>query len=161
MSLLSLRKCFKNWSCLVIDKIVLALVSVIQTGLGSGCLCMLNFKYMVRSNTEGFVWSWMKLPQSESPSLGNKYLVAMEILKVDEGWINQNTVNPFYELPKKSSVTWALWFVSSYSFLRHTGNPHRSTMAHIYNAEFYVHMREWSFSCLKGTIIQAQAFPYL
>lgn len=47
----------------------------------------------------------MKLPQSESPSLGNKYLVAMETLKVDEGWINQNTVNPFYELPKKSSVT--------------------------------------------------------
>jgi hypothetical protein len=34
----------------------------------------------------------------------NKYPVAMETLKVDERWINQNTVNPFYELPKESSV---------------------------------------------------------
>lgn len=47
----------------------------------------------------------MNFPQYESSSLGNKYLVAMATLKVDEGWINQNTVNPFYELPKKSSVT--------------------------------------------------------
>lgn len=52
----------------------------------------------------------MNLPQSKKTIfLGNKYPVAMETLKVDEGWINQNTaLNPFYELPKKSSVTCTL-----------------------------------------------------
>lgn len=97
----------------------------------------------------------MNLPQSERPSLGNKYLVAMETLKVDGGWINQNTVNPFYELPKKSSVTCTLWSVSSYSSLHCTGNPPWTTMTYIDCSEFYVHTNN-TLSCLKRMIKQAQ-----
>lgn len=143
MSVLALRKCFKNRSCLVIDKAIVALAPATQTGFGSRCLCMLNFKDVVLRNTGGFVWSWMNLPQSESPSLGNKYPVAMETLKVDERWINQNTVNPFYELPKKSSVKWTLWSVSSYSPAITQEIHHGCTMTHIYYTEFCVHSAEW------------------
>lgn len=121
-----LRKCFKQliMSCHWQNDASTGISN--RQGFGSGCLCTRNFKDLGLRNTRGFVWSWMNLPQSESPSLGNKYLVAMETLKVDEGWINQNTVNPFYELPKKSSMTWTLWSVSSYSSLHHTGNPPRT-----------------------------------
>lgn len=93
----------------------------------------------------GFVWSWMNIPQSQSPSLGNKYLVAMATFKVDEGWINQNTVNPFYELPKKSSVKWTLWSVSSYSYpITEQLHPGCYSNTRCGN-EFYAH----TWSCLR------------
>lgn len=44
MSVLAVKKCLENRSRLVIDKAMPALASVTQTGPGSSCLCMLNFK---------------------------------------------------------------------------------------------------------------------
>jgi hypothetical protein len=55
MSVLAVRKCLENRSRLVIDKVIPALVSVTQTGPGSRCLCMLNFKDVALRNTGGFV----------------------------------------------------------------------------------------------------------
>lgn len=112
-----------NWSCLAIDKMILALGSF-NTDKGLGVVVYAcGISKMWATGIQGVLYGAEWTFQSESPSLGNKYLVAMETLKVDEGWINQNTVNPFYKLPKKSGVTWTLWSVSSYSSLHHTGNP--------------------------------------
>lgn len=149
-----MRKCLENRSCLVIDKVIPALASVTQTGPGSCCLCMLNFKDVALRNTGvgAVVWSRINLLQPENPSLGNKYPVAMETLKVDERWINQNTVNPFYELPKESSVKWALWSVSSYSLPITQEIRHGCTMLHIYYSESYVYASEWqSFFASKAS----------
>lgn len=143
MSVLAVRKCLENRSRLVIDKVIPALASVTQTGPGSRWLCMLNFKDVALRNTGGFVWSSTNLLQPESPSLENKYPVAMETLKVDERWINQNTVNPFYELPKESSVKWTLWSVFSYSLPITEEIHHGCTMMHIYYSESCVYTSEW------------------
>lgn len=47
------EKLFNNQLYLVIDKMIVALASVTQTGFGSRCLCMLNFKDVVLGNIEG------------------------------------------------------------------------------------------------------------
>lgn len=63
MSVLAVRKCLENRSRLVIDKVTPALASVTQTGPGSSCLCMLNFKDVALRNTG---WGEGGLHETES-----------------------------------------------------------------------------------------------
>lgn len=118
-----LRRNFKKWSCLPADKMILALRSVTQTRLWEWLSMHAEFQACGSQEYRGFCMELNEPSTVWKPSLGNKYQVAMVILKVVEGWINQNTVNLFYELPTKSSVTWTLWSVSSYSSFHHTENP--------------------------------------
>lgn len=76
MSVLAVRKCLENRSRLVIDKVTPALASVTQTGPGSSCLCMLNFKDVALRNMGWGEGGCMKLNQ---PSIARKPILGKQI----------------------------------------------------------------------------------